>query len=80
MKSAIAGLIVAAMAIVLMTASSSAQGVSSGPGGFGGGGHKGKQQNSDKKDAQKTKVDDKAYSAALKSIPDKPFDPWGKMR
>jgi hypothetical protein len=29
---------------------------------------------------QKTKADDKAYNAALKSLPDKPFDPWHGVR
>jgi hypothetical protein len=31
-------------------------------------------------DAQKPKADDKAYNAALKSLPDKPYDPWHGVR
>jgi len=46
-------------------------------GGFGGG-HK--QQKSDKPAEQKPKVDDKAYKNALKSLPDKPYDPWHGAR
>jgi hypothetical protein len=49
-----------------------------GMGGFGGG-HK-HQQKTDKSDPQKPKVDDKAYNAALKSLPDKPYDPWRDAR
>lgn len=30
--------------------------------------------------ATKPKVDDKAYSKALSTLPDKPYDPWGNMR
>ena len=81
MKKVFAGAITAAVALALMTAASSAQNVGVGsPSGMGGGGHKGKQQNDKKDTAQKPKVDEKAYSAALKSIPDKPYDPWGKVR
>ena len=48
-------------------------------GGFGGG-HK-HQQKTDKSDPQKPKVDDKAYNAALKGIPDKAKpDPWQGTR
>lgn len=29
---------------------------------------------------RKPKVDDKAYGAALKTLPDKKYDPWQSMR
>jgi hypothetical protein len=47
---------------------------------MGGGGHH--RGNKDQKDAPKTpKVDQKAYDAALKTIPDskEKFDPWGSL-
>jgi len=47
-------------------------------GGFRGG-HK-HQQKTDKSDPQKSKADDKAYNAALKTLPDKPYDPWRGAR
>jgi Skp family chaperone for outer membrane proteins len=31
-------------------------------------------------DKPKTKANDKAYSAALKNLPDKPYDPWRGVR
>jgi hypothetical protein len=46
----------------------------------GGGGHKQHQQNAGKTDAPKPKADDKAYNAALKTLPDKPYDPWHGTR
>jgi hypothetical protein len=64
------------MAIALMTAGAAAQ--SMGSGGFGGG-HK-HQQKSDKTAEQKPKVDEKAYAAALKTLPDKAYDPWHGVR
>jgi hypothetical protein len=64
-----------AFAIGLATVSAQAQGM----GGMGGG-HK-HQKQTDKTDPQKPKVDDKAYNAALKSLPDKPKpDPWQGAR
>jgi hypothetical protein len=44
-----------------------------------GGGHK-HQQKTDKSASQKPKADDKAYNAALKNLPDKPYDPWQGAR
>ncbi len=43
-------------------------------------GNKQHQQKTDKTGAQKPKADDKAYNAALKSLPNKPFDPWHGAR
>jgi hypothetical protein len=47
---------------------------------MGGGGHK-HQKQTDKTEPQKSKPDEKAYNAALKSVPDKPKpDPWKGTR
>ena len=48
---------------------------------MGGGSPGGSRQPFDKhsngpKDPPKPKADDKAYSSALKGLPDKPYDPW----
>jgi hypothetical protein len=62
-----------AFVISLATVSAHAQGM-------GGGGHK-HQKQTDKTEPQKSKADDKAYSAALKGIPDKAKpDPWQGTR
>jgi hypothetical protein len=74
MKSGTTAIMLLASAICLTTVSAHAQGV----GGVGGG-HK-HQQKTDKTDPQKPKADDKAYNAALKSLPDKPYDPWQGAR
>lgn len=77
MKSAIARLIVTMFAAVLLAESCHAQAT----GGAGsGGGRKQHQQKVDKPTAQAPKADEKAYNAALKSLPDKPFDPWRGAR
>ncbi|MGD0316606.1 MAG: hypothetical protein ABSB37_11785 [Xanthobacteraceae bacterium] len=75
MRFAIARFLLAAFAVALFVGSAHAQ--APGGGGFGGG-HK--QQKSDKPAEQKPKVDDKAYKNALKSLPDKPYDPWHGAR
>ena len=46
---------------------------------MGGGGQK-HQQKSDKNAPPAPKVDEKAYAAALKDIPDKKYDPWHGVR
>jgi Spy/CpxP family protein refolding chaperone len=51
-----------------------------GMGGMGGGRHHGQQQKNAKDAPAKPKVDDKAYNAALKGIPDKPYDAWHSVR
>ncbi len=51
-----------------------------GMGGMGGGRHHGQQQKNDKAAPAKPKVDEKAYNAALKGIPDKPYDAWHSVR
>jgi hypothetical protein len=65
-------IVLLALAIGLTTVSAHAQGM--------GGGHK-HQKQTDKADPQKPKANDKAYNAALKSLPDKPkSDPWQGAR
>jgi hypothetical protein len=72
----IAKIIVTITAIALVTQTCYAQGV----GGGSGGGRKQHQQKADKPTAQAPKANEKAYSAALKTLPDKPFDPWRGAR
>jgi hypothetical protein len=72
MKRGTTTIMLVAITIGLATASAHAQGL--------GGGHK-HQKQADKTDPQKRKADDKAYSAALKSLLDKPKpDPWQGAR
>jgi hypothetical protein len=69
----IAKFVIAAVTLAVMAGGAQAQSMG------GGGGHK-HQQKADKSAEQKPKVDDKAYAAALKSVPDKPYDPWHAVR
>jgi hypothetical protein len=69
-------ILIAAMAIMLSTAVA----VHAQDGGGMGGGHRRHQQTSDKSEPKKSRADDKAYQAALKNLPDKPYDPWSSMR
>ena len=73
MKSVTTAMVLLASTIGLTTLSAHAQGM----GGFGG--HK-RQQKTDKSDSQPPKADDKAYNAAIKNLPDKPYDPWQGAR
>lgn len=50
-----------------------------GAGGFGGG-HSQHQQKAVKTETRTPKADEKAYAAALKTLPDKQFDPWHGVR
>jgi Ni/Co efflux regulator RcnB len=68
-------IVATALALVMLAGSAHAQAT-----GGNGGARKQHQQRADKSDSQKTKADDKAYNAALKSLPDKPFDPWHNVR
>jgi hypothetical protein len=71
-------LAIVALAIALAMVNANAQ--SGGPG-MGGGGHGHKHQDQKPADtADKPKVDEKAYQAALKSVPNKPSDPWSGAR
>jgi hypothetical protein len=67
-------------ALALMLTSADAQNMGGFGGGGGGGGRKHQQQADDKSAEQKPKADDKAYAAALKSVPNKKYDPWNGMR
>jgi len=67
MKRGTTAVMLLAFAIGLATVGAQAQGM---------GGHK-HQKQTDKTDPQKPKADDRAYKAAIKSLPDKPKpDPW----
>lgn len=75
-------IVAAALAIALMTVSAGAQGVG-GMGGTGDSGFGGRHQQrgkTAKTETPKPKVDEKAYNAALKTVPDKPFDAWNGVR
>jgi hypothetical protein len=73
MKRGTTAIMLLAFIIGLETVSARAQGM-------GGGGHK-HQKQTDKTEPQKSKADDKAYNAALKSVHDKPKpDPWQGAR
>jgi hypothetical protein len=75
--------IIAALAIALTTIAAQAQdtGGQNVPGqGLSGGGRRQHHDKADKNTVQKPKVDEKAYDAALKSLPDKPSDPWHGVR
>jgi hypothetical protein len=74
-KAAMAKLIITIMTVALLIQSCYAQ-----AGGGGSGGGRKHQQKADKPTAQTPKADDKAYNAALKSLPNKPFDPWRGAR
>ncbi len=63
------------LAIGAVTTSAHAQGFG-GTGGGGVGGRHHQQQKAAKTATPKPKVDEKAYTAALKQLPDKPYDPW----
>jgi hypothetical protein len=74
-RSVIVPFAVAALTVAVLVGSAYAQ-VDSNANPSGGMGRRHQQKQADKTDTQKPKVDDKAYNAALKSLPDKPFDPW----
>ena len=67
---------IAILALALLTAGAQAQGSP----GFGGGHGKHERQQADKGEAQKPKIDDKAYNASLRNIPDKKYDAWHGVR
>jgi hypothetical protein len=77
MKSPIGKLMITMLATMLLAESCYAQATG---GGGSGGGRKRHEQKADKPTAQTPKADEKAYNATLKSLPDKPFDPWRGAR
>jgi hypothetical protein len=65
----------ATLALSVMAASAQAQ-----MGGAPGGGHQPfDKRNQKSSEPAKPKADDKAYNSALKSLPDKQYDPWHGM-
>jgi hypothetical protein len=68
----------AVTAFMLALVVSAAQAQQSGAGSGAGGGKKHHQQKSDT--AAAPKADEKAYNTALKSLPNKPYDPWAGTR
>jgi hypothetical protein len=72
--------LIAAFAIGLTMALTMAGAYAQDAGNGFGGGHKRHQQNAAKSDPQKPKADEKAYQAALRSVPDKHVDPWQGAR
>jgi hypothetical protein len=76
MKAAMAKLIIIIMTAALLSQNCYAQAGGSGSGG----GRKQHRQKADQPAAQTPKANEKAYNAALKSLPDKPFDPWRGAR
>jgi hypothetical protein len=73
MKSAIGKLMIAMLATMLLVESCYAQAT-------GGGGSGGGRKRHEQPIAQTPNADEKAYNATLKSLPDKPFDPWRGSR
>jgi hypothetical protein len=71
----------AALAVVLLTASAYAQGVGGvGDQGAGFGGPHRRQAAKKTTEPPKQKADEKAYSAALKALPDKKYNAWNGVR
>jgi hypothetical protein len=71
MRRAIETLVVLAFSALLLVSTAQAQQATDGQGG-------GRKHHEQKVDAmsKSPKADDKAYNAALKSLPNKPYDPW----
>ena len=76
MTRAIETFVVAAFAIASLMSAANAQQSGSGPGG----GRKHQEQKTDAAASTAPKADEKAYNAALKSLPNKPYDPWSGTR
>lgn len=73
---------IAALSIALLATSARAQGVGGvgdAGGGFGGPHHR-QHATANKAAPAKPKVDEKAYNAALKELPDKQYDAWHGVR
>jgi hypothetical protein len=65
-------LVLAILSVTFFVSVSHAQQATSGTGG-----HKRHKQQTEKSATQTSpKADEKAYNAALKSLPNKPYDPW----
>jgi hypothetical protein len=79
MKSALAKVGIAALAAALVTTAFLPPSAYAQTPGGGGGGRK-HQQKENKPASTAPKADEKAYNAALKSLPNKPYDPWRGAR
>jgi hypothetical protein len=76
MKRAIETFLVAAFAVALVISAANAQQAGSAPGG----GRKHHEQKTDAAASTAPKADERGYNAALKSLPNKPYDPWSGTR
>jgi hypothetical protein len=74
MTRAIGAFVVAAFLVALLISAAQAQQAGTGPGG----GRKHREQKTDR--STTLKADEKAYNSALKSLPNKPYDPWSGTR
>jgi ribosomal protein S25 len=77
MANTIRALVFTILSLAFLASVADAQQATSGTGG----GQKRHQQKTDKSAAQTApKADEKAYNAALKRLPNKPYDPWSGAR
>jgi hypothetical protein len=76
MTRAIGAFVVAAFSVALLISAAQAQQAGTGPGG----GRKHHEQKTDTAASTTLKADEKAYNGALKSLPNKPYDPWSGTR
>jgi hypothetical protein len=76
MTRAIGAFVVAAFSVALLISAAQAQQAGTGPGG----GRKHHEQKTDSAASTTLKADEKAYNGALKSLPNKPYDPWSGTR
>jgi hypothetical protein len=72
MADTIRAIVFAILSLALLVSFAHAQQATGGAGG----GQKRHQQKTDKSAHTAPKADEKAYNAALKSLPNKPYDPW----
>jgi hypothetical protein len=79
MKLGRVSLAVAMLALAASGAAAQAQ-MPDGAGGGGFGGHRQHHQKAGTAKYHAPKADEKAYAAALKTVPDRPFDPWHGVR
>jgi hypothetical protein len=76
MTHAIKALVAVTCGFGLLVSAALAQQAGTGPGG----GRKQHEQKNNTAASTAPKADDKAYNAALKSLPNKPYDPWSGTR
>ena len=76
MARAVKALVVAACSVGFLVSVATAQQAGTGPGG----GRKHREQKTNTAAPTAPKADEKAYNAAIKSLPNKPYDPWSGTR